>query len=76
MKAIGDHFGIHYYSVSKIIDADKDSQFKTCPPIDPLAASPDPQLTAIDRNSRPDPQAHTGTQAMDPQAHLTPRHTS
>jgi REP element-mobilizing transposase RayT len=29
MKAIGDHFGIHYSSVSKIINTDKDSQFKT-----------------------------------------------
>jgi putative transposase len=29
MKAIGDHFGVHYSSVSKIIKADENSQFKT-----------------------------------------------
>jgi hypothetical protein len=29
MKEIGDHFGIHYSSVSKIIKADENSKFKT-----------------------------------------------
>ena len=29
MKAIGDHFGVHYSSVSKIIKAGENSQFKT-----------------------------------------------
>ncbi len=29
MKEIGDHFGVHYSSVSKIIKADENSKFKT-----------------------------------------------
>jgi len=29
MKAVGDHFGVHYSSVSKIIKAGENSQFKT-----------------------------------------------